>query len=136
MNIIKKLIYVILALLILAIIGLVVFSQTPTGKLYLQTIKTNTECMKKGGNAYRDGSGGIICNISYSDGGKKCTSSDQCLGDCVTDKDENLGKEGVCESKSAGNTCFTEINENRIFCRVDDMVFTKDDYEKIYNKTP
>jgi hypothetical protein len=63
------------------------------------------------------------CRKKYSDAGKPCTSSNQCQGDCVTNKVSELGKSGFCEEDNIKDGCETPVEEKYIECLSDDIMF-------------
>lgn len=65
---------------------------------------------------------GSQCIFRYIDGGRFCTNSSQCLGGCVTDKPENLGKKGICRPSNERQGCLTEITQSRVWCLSDDIM--------------
>ena len=82
----------------------------------------STECLDAGGEwkwIQADVQG---CVYSYSDGGKYCTSSDQCEGDCVTNVVSNLGVEGFCEHTTNNQGCFNAIENEHFECLEDDII--------------
>jgi hypothetical protein len=89
--------------------------------------KEKTECTSLGGNwssMLTDANPTGRCVITYKDGGTPCTSSDQCEGDCVTNVTLNLGKSGWCSKENSKyERCLTPIEENRITCRADDILY-------------
>ncbi|MFA6382262.1 MAG: hypothetical protein WCX08_03305 [Candidatus Buchananbacteria bacterium] len=86
-----------------------------------------SKCTKQGGNWITGSSEyGSKCIIPYSDAGKKCTSSDQCLGQCVTNIISQLGKEGICQKDNDNQGCFNAIESERFNCLLDDIIITCD----------
>jgi len=76
------------------------------------------KCLAAGGRwALLDPHGGG-CRLEYTDGGKECTSSDQCQGFCMTNVKSNLGKRGFCqkESNDRGGPCHTVVEASTLFC--------------------
>jgi len=98
--------------------------QTPDLALNKQEV-----CEKEGG-MWTPGEpeyGGGRCIKVYADAGKKCTNSNQCLGDCVTNIISNLGKEGTCEKSNNRGACFNPIENERFECLLGDIKVSCDE---------
>ena len=68
---------------------------------------------------------GTWCEFSYADAGKSCTSSDQCEGNCVTNKLSNLGREGTCQLNTTTTyRCDTPIEKDYLMTWIGDMGFS------------
>tara|TARA_Y100000310_G_scaffold326112_1_gene390550 strand:- start:831 stop:1244 length:414 start_codon:yes stop_codon:yes gene_type:complete len=63
------------------------------------------------------------CILPYADAGESCTSSDQCLGDCVTNVISNLGVEGTCQEEEIRDNCYNAVENERFECLLDDIIF-------------
>lgn len=87
------------------------------------------EICEQGGGKWMSGDvryGGQRCIKSYTDAGKKCTNSDQCLGDCVTNITSNLGKEGVCQKSTNDELCFNPVENKKFECLLGDIMINCD----------
>lgn len=77
-------------------------------------------CEKQGGKWQKAGAiQGSMCIFTYADGGKKCTSSDECEGDCIVTQDSQTT--GFCKQNTNPFGCFSTIESvkkgNGILCR-------------------
>lgn len=99
--------------LLLAIIGKPQFIQMlhSQPKLIMQTL----DCRARGGHTIR-GANNYFCMIEYSDGGKQCSNSEECQGNCVTNIPNNLGKEGVCQKSNSTDGCWAKVESSTINC--------------------
>ncbi|MEK7528171.1 MAG: hypothetical protein AAB592_00190 [Patescibacteria group bacterium] len=97
-------------------------TQNVTG---LSVTSEQSKCTKQGGY-WLIGSVISRCILPYSDAGEKCTSSDQCLGQCVTNIISQLGKEGVCQYDTSNQGCFNAIESERFTCLMDDIMVSCD----------
>jgi hypothetical protein len=77
-------------------------------------------CLVNGGSWVR---GGILgqatyCHFTYSDGGKSCQSSDECLGGCVvSDLVSEVPEKGTCKRTSNPFGCYGFIeNPELVIC--------------------
>ena len=61
--------------------------------------KANHDCSKAGGTPVINGFGILICQVKTQDGGKSCSSSDDCEGFC-------LAEGQICSSHSPHFGCF------------------------------
>lgn len=92
-----------------------------------QPLTWQNDCKKKGGELIIGSAEyGSRCILPYYDAGKKCTSSNQCLGDCVTNIISQLGKEGVCQKNNDIKRCFNTIENKRFICSLDDIIIVCD----------
>ena len=66
--------------------------------------QANQDCLKAGGTPVIKGFGISICQVKTKDGGKSCSSSDECEGFC-------LAEGQICTSHSPHFGCF-ETYEN------------------------
>ena len=66
--------------------------------------KAKQDCVKAGGTPMIDGFGISICQVKTQDGGKPCSSSDECEGFCLLEGQ-------ICTSHSTHFGCF-EAYEN------------------------
>ncbi len=66
--------------------------------------QANQDCLKAGGTPVIKGFGISICQVKTKDGGKSCSSSDECKGFC-------LAEGQICTSHSSHFGCF-ETYEN------------------------
>ncbi len=62
------------------------------------------------------------CVLEYSDAWKKCTSSDQCQGGCVTNIISQLGKEWICKKNNSRQGCYNAIESKEFNCLSDDIM--------------
>ena len=75
--------------------------------------KANQDCVKAGGTPVINGFGVSICQVKTQDGGKSCSSSDDCEGFC-------LAEGQICTSHSPHFGCFeTYENGQRLTLCVD-----------------
>ena len=75
--------------------------------------KANHNCSKAGGTPVINGFGILICQVKTQDGGKSCSSSDDCEGFC-------LAEGQICTSHSPHFGCFeTYENGQRLTLCVD-----------------
>lgn len=74
-------------------------------------------CVAGGGNMKRVGDRGIFqCVHTYSDAGKACLSSNECLGDCIVSTANSF--QGVCKSDDNPFGCFTTVEKGGpLVCR-------------------
>lgn len=101
------------------------FSQIPN----LNSDKNKQDTCEQDGGKWINGDpqyGGQRCIKTYTDAGKKCTNSNQCLGDCVTNVVSNLGKEGICQKTSDGGLCFNPVENKRFECLLGDIMLNCD----------
>jgi putative hemolysin len=92
-----------------------------------QPITEATTCKEQGGTWIVGSSEfGAKCILPYADAGKKCTSSNQCEGDCVTNVISQLGKEGICQKNDGTQGCFNPIESDRFKCLFDDIMMICD----------
>ncbi len=68
------------------------------------------ECQDVGGRWANDGLHDPICLHDYSDGGKSCTASSQCEGDCLA---SNGTVRGICQLNDAPYGCYQTIEAAR-----------------------
>lgn len=100
-------------------------SLDPSQVLPLNTGESQQEICEQEGGKWTSGEpqyGGQRCIKSYADAGKKCTNSDQCLGDCVTNIVSNLGKEGTCQKTNDRELCFNPVENERFQCLLGDIM--------------
>ena len=64
------------------------------------------------------------CHYIYQDGDKQCFSSNECEGNCITNKLSQLGKEGHCAVTNDLQGCQTAIESDKIKCIVGDVIHT------------
>ena len=121
----KVLIFFALLIFLLIVGGIYIYRAELLQLSFFQNspIMRSVGCMISGGRM-QSGSAesGNQCILSYIDGGRSCTNSSQCLGGCVTDKPENLGKKGICRPTNSKQGCLTEITESKIWCLRDDIM--------------
>jgi hypothetical protein len=80
------------------------------------------ECLARAGRIMIAGlSGNEICALPLADAGKRCTSGDQCIGDCLLDDSKLRGVRhratrlvGRCQATDYGFGCRTKIERGRI----------------------
>lgn len=123
----KKIKILTITVMILILSGCTILNTSKTNK----TAKANKSeaqksCESRGGT-YNTMPGaaeyGNPCYIKYSDAEKKCTSSDQCQGNCVTNVISQMGKSGICEKDSLTSECLNKIENDYFICLIGDMVF-------------
>ncbi|MBI2334249.1 hypothetical protein HYU96_00415 [Candidatus Daviesbacteria bacterium] len=74
------------------------------------------KCEKSGGVWMQGPFGeGPFCNKKYSDGGKSCTDSSQCLSkQCIIRKEERMSREGKCADWQVNYGCYGLLKRGRI----------------------
>jgi hypothetical protein len=84
-------------------------------------------CVNKGGSVKIAGlSGNQTCALPLADAGKQCTSSSQCLGDCLLDEarpgQRSIGAGamvvGQCQATDYGFGCRTFVENGRVAQRM------------------
>ena len=66
------------------------------------------ECKKSGGRYKKQGlAGNYVCVKTYKDAFRKCTSSDQCEGDCIVN--ETVNPIAFCQPDDSAFGCWTTI---------------------------
>jgi len=89
----------------------------PANSPAAEVSSNSIECDKIGGNYGQQGlAGSYLCALSYSDAGKLCTKSTDCVGRCMAQLDENSKgtAPGKCEANTIPFGCFAAIDENGI----------------------
>lgn len=85
--------------------------------------RTKESCEARGGTWYAHYGETIdVCVMPFKDGGKKCTSSDQCEGSCVTNVVSQLGKQGTCQRTTDSSGCQNAVESEYFDCRLDDIM--------------
>lgn len=76
-------------------------------------------CAARGGKLLPQGRmQSLQCVVSYSDGGKRCTDSDQCEGSCRIPDVANAPAAGAaavgqCQPTSSGFGCYTTVEDGK-----------------------
>ena len=75
-------------------------------------------CTARGGSYLQGGlMGGWMCAIRYSDAGKRCTSGDQCQGDCRSEggvaPEAGAPATGRCQADSRPFGCFAKVEDGK-----------------------
>ena len=74
--------------------------------------KTESDCVKSGGEWAKDFFGGYYCFLRTTDGGKRCTGSEQCQWVCLGPDDAVRGAKvvGACSETNSqlGHVVFVE----------------------------
>ena len=95
-----------------AVVVLLIFS-SPWIYRRILSFYQGTVCAMNGGEWMVGGPGGVrrFCLYTYLDGGKSCSSSEECMGDCVIyDLGQPTGDVGVCqENTHPYDRCFVII---------------------------
>jgi hypothetical protein len=85
--------------------------------------RTKESCEARGGTWYPHYGETIdVCVMPFKDGGKKCTSSDECEGNCVTNVVSQLGKQGTCQKTTDSSGCENAVESQYFDCRLDDVM--------------
>lgn len=85
--------------------------------------RTKESCEARGGTWYAHYGETIdVCVMPFKDGGKKCTSSDECQGNCVTNVVSQLGKQGTCQRTTDSSGCQNAVESEYFDCRLDDVM--------------
>jgi len=78
-------------------------SDIRVAKLHLP--KTESECVMSGGNWQQDFFRNFYCFMHTTDGGKRCTSSEQCQWACLGPQDACLGPQNAVKSSKLVGAC-------------------------------
>jgi len=98
-------------------------SPKATGREVEEIPRTKESCEASGGTWYAEyGETVDVCVMPFKDGGKKCTSSDECEGSCVTNVVSQLGKQGTCQKTTDSSGCENPVESEYLDCRLDDVM--------------
>lgn len=95
-------------------------SDAKTGKPRCLPIEAEAKaCEAKGGKVLATGMmGNFNCVVPYSDGGKDCTTGEDCMGDCRADPEDKPGKDGKlhgrCQRDSTPFGCYAIIEQGKV----------------------
>ena len=85
--------------------------------------RTKESCEARGGTWYAHyGETLDVCVMPFADGGRRCTSSAECEGECVTNVVSQLGKEGICQRTTDSSGCYNAVESEYFDCRLDDIM--------------
>lgn len=84
--------------------------------------EARAQCLARGGRIMIAGLlGNEMCALPLADAGKRCTSGDQCIGDCLFDerraptaREYAARVTGTCQATNYGFGCRTRVEKGRI----------------------
>ena len=102
--------------------GLLVTSGLAQSRFTRLSPESRASCLARNGRVLIAGlSGNETCALPLADAGKKCTSGDQCIGDCLLDESKPRPARGstrrvtgICQPTDYGFGCRTLIERGRI----------------------